>query len=409
MFNKVNNPVVIYNKNFMECVLVISFPIKNYREEYLKVLDYVVCGKSGKYNTDKKKYLAVIDNYLLSCNGGISFIGNSPFLEYRLSFPSYNCLGVDVLERNLLFIKELIYDSIDFTEDRIDDIKFVVKGNISRQFKDAFWYYDYKNSELIDENNFLVSRFMKNFDLLDSVTSDSLFEFYKSIISEAPIVFLAGDVPLGSEDIIKRVFLDNKICNICFEKKYDCFCRNISPKTIVTREKTLFKTSALYYTYKVKDMKSDRDRALLMIVKWLISSKDSDVLYDVLRSKNNLVYRCFSDCYLNFGALIIKAFTDKENIDLVCTLYNEIMLKISDVCYISEKLPLFAKQVLIDKKLKREKIWDILFEEVDNFFEHDVDSILQLTLDITSSEVSDFITNRLILTNIYIGEGDSGE
>lgn len=189
MFCKENAPIVMYNNNFRECILYISYPIYDYKDEFLKVLENVICDKSIKYDTDKKKYLAIIDNYLLSCNGRISFLGDVPFLEFKVSFPSYNSLGVDIFKNNLLFIKELIYNALSFKEDRVNDIKTIIKENINKRFKDAFWYYDYMNDKLIDEGNFLVSKVILNPDLLDNVNSENLFDFYKKIISGSPFVF----------------------------------------------------------------------------------------------------------------------------------------------------------------------------------------------------------------------------
>ncbi|MGN1311407.1 MAG: insulinase family protein [Bacilli bacterium] len=405
MFNKINNPIVIRNDSFRKCCLVITYPIKNYKDEYLIILNDVVCDKSVKYNTDKKKYLTIIDNYLLSCNGRVLFLGDSPFLEFRMSFPSYNSLGVDVLKDNLLFIKDIIYNALLFDNDRINDIKSIIKGNINKRFKDAIWYYDYANKKIIDEDNFLVNRVILNPNLLDNVNSDNLYEFYKSIINDPPFVFFTGDVIDDAENVIKDVFLDGNTTNIMFEKKYNHYCKYVDNNVKITREKTNFKTSSVYYTYKVSDMLSDRDKVLLLITNNLISSNESDVLFDILRTKNNLVYRCDSIYYRNFGCLIIKSFTSKENIDMVCSLYNSVMDKISDSSYISEKLSLFIKKMETQKKLEKERIWDSLFTYIDKFLEYDIDNNLDIMREITPDEVSYFIKNRLILTNIYIGEG----
>ena len=129
MFCKENTPVGLKNDNFRECVMVISYPIRSYKEEYLKLLGDFVCDKSLLYDTDKKKYLALIDNYLLSCNGRVLFLGDSPFLEFRLSFPSYNSLGTDVLRDVLLFIKDIIYDALPFDDDRVKEVSSIIKGD----------------------------------------------------------------------------------------------------------------------------------------------------------------------------------------------------------------------------------------------------------------------------------------
>lgn len=57
MFNKINEPLIIKNDDFKRCILFISFPIKEYREEDLKILQDIVFEKSGKGNMIVKEKL----------------------------------------------------------------------------------------------------------------------------------------------------------------------------------------------------------------------------------------------------------------------------------------------------------------------------------------------------------------
>ena len=85
------------------------------------------------------------------------------------------------------------------------------------------------------------------------------------------------------------------------------------------------------------------------------------------------------------------------------------MISISDINYINEKLPLFVKRNDMIRKIDKEKIWGLLVIEIDKFFEYDMDNVLDIMKTITPLEVSNFIKDRLVLTNIYIGEGDNNE
>ena len=53
MFNKNNEPIIIKNTDFKKCMLFISFPINEYKEEYLKILDDIIFDRSMKYNTKR--------------------------------------------------------------------------------------------------------------------------------------------------------------------------------------------------------------------------------------------------------------------------------------------------------------------------------------------------------------------
>ena len=61
------------------------------------------------------------------------------------------------------------------------------------------------------------------------------------------------------------------------------------------------------------------------------------------------------------------------------------------------------------RKIDKEKIWGLLVIEIDKFFEYDMDNVLDIMKTITPLEISNFIKDRLVLTNIYIGEGDNNE
>ena len=50
VFSKNNEPVIIRNDKFKKCLLFISFPIYNYKEEELKVLGDILYERSEKYD-----------------------------------------------------------------------------------------------------------------------------------------------------------------------------------------------------------------------------------------------------------------------------------------------------------------------------------------------------------------------
>lgn len=58
------------------------------------------------------------------------------FWSFSLSYPSYECLGEDVLEDNLNFIKEIIYnpyleDGV-FPKNKVEDAITFYKNNVDR-------------------------------------------------------------------------------------------------------------------------------------------------------------------------------------------------------------------------------------------------------------------------------------
>ena len=407
MIDKMNEPLVIKNNDFKRCIIFISYPIIDYREEILKILERIAFNRSNKYNTDQKIAVVNINNYCLSYDSKIAFIGNSPFLEFSLSYPSYECLGEDVLEDNLNFIKEIIYnpyleDGV-FPKNKVEDAITFYKNNVDRISTDFFSYYDYKNDLLIDENDYLISKVFKNPSLLDNVTPKGLYDTYNKIISGSPLVYLIGNVDVDkSKELIKKILLNNKISKVRFKMDYYVYAKCIPDKVDVITEDSSFSTVGVYCNYKVRNINSVRDTVLLSVVKNLLYSNVSNILFDSLRKDNDLVYRCYAR-YTKFGTLTLASFTDKGNFKMIFDIYNDVMKVIEDINYIEDKLPLIIENARIDNELSKENLGDILYEHIDKHLEYVKDKYYDILKTITKEEVSDFIKNRLVMVSKYVG------
>lgn len=407
MFDKMNEPLVIKNNDFKRCIIFISYPIIDYREEILKILERIAFNRGNKYNTDQKIAVVNINNYCLSYDSKIAFIGNSPFLEFSLSYPSYECLGEDVLEDNLNFIKEIIYnpyleDGV-FPKNKVEDAITFYKNNVDRISTDFFSYYDYKNDLLIDENDYLISKVFKNPSLLDNVTPKGLYDTYNKIISGSPLVYLIGNVDVDkSKELIKKILLNNKISKVRFKMDYYVYAKCIPDKVDVITEDSSFSTVGVYCNYKVRNINSVRDTVLLSVVKNLLYSNVSNILFDSLRKDNDLVYRCYAR-YTKFGTLTLASFTDKGNFKMIFDIYNDVMKVIEDINYIEDKLPLIIENARIDNELSKENLGDILYEHIDKHLEYVKDKYYDILKTITKEEVSDFIKNRLVMVSKYVG------
>lgn len=407
MFDKMNEPLVIKNNDFKRCIIFISYPIIDYREEILKILERIAFNRSNKYNTDQKIAVVNINNYCLSYDSKIAFIGNSPFLEFSLSYPSYECLGEDVLEDNLNFIKEIIYnpyleDGV-FPKNKVEDAITFYKNNVDRISTDFFSYYDYKNDLLIDENDYLISKVFKNPSLLDNVTPKGLYDTYNKIISGSPLIYLIGNVDVDkSKELIKKILLNNKISKVRFKMDYYVYAKCIPDKVDVITEDSSFSTVGVYCNYKVRNINSVRDTVLLSVVKNLLYSNVSNILFDSLRKDNDLVYRCYAR-YTKFGTLTLASFTDKGNFKMIFDIYNDVMKVIEDINYIEDKLPLIIENARIDNELSKENLGDILYEHIDKHLEYVKDKYYDILKTITKEEVSDFIKNRLVMVSKYVG------
>ena len=250
----------------------------------------------------------------------------------------------------------------------------------------------------------------ENLNLLDNVTSLDIYNLYKDIISKSPIIFLIGNVDSASaKKKIKEILLNNMVEDIVFEKKYRHYCKNIHDVPEVITEKVNFKSTGIAYNYKVRDLKNERDIAILKIVKMFLNSTNSRVLYDNLRRDNDFVYRCGAYVYSTFGSLTLWAVTGKNNIDDVGVIFEKLMKEISDTQFIRDRINLIKDDVKLDDELCKENLHDILMLEVDKYIECKEKTFYEIIKDITIEEIKEFIDNRLVLVSKYIGIGEENE
>mgnify|MGYP000201329036 CR=1 FL=1 len=211
-----------------------------------------------------------------------------------------------------------------------------------------------------------------------------------------------------AKELIKKIILDNKISNVKFMTDYNVYVKNILNNVEVVRENIEFSTSSVCCNYKVRGMCCYRDRVLLTIVKNLLSSNNSDVLFNYLRNDNDLVYRTNAYTY-GFGTLSLISFTGSKNIDMIFELYEKAMNYISDINYIESRLPLFTEKARIDNELDKEELSTILFDYVDKYLGYTNEKYYDVIKSIKPLEVKDFIDNRLVMVSKYIGVGKDYE
>lgn len=410
MFNSSNDPIVLFDDRYSRCYLVVVFPIECANAAIKNVLKNMAFRKSVKYDTDKKVYEVCINNYTLSYRSVVINIGKTSFLELFISFPCKNSIGIDVLPANLEFIRDIIYNPLlkngVFDKKIIKDIINVCKNDIHYKMNNDDFYYCFVNDKIIDEDNYLYDPVFENSDLLDEVTSETIYELYIKTIKKSPLVFLAGNVDVEkAKSQIRNILYDNKKENVIFEKKYNYYAKNILDKVNIVKEKTKFKSSNVFYNYKVRNIIDYHDIALLGIVKCLLNSPKSRLLFDVLRTKYGLVYKCGAYYYKTFGSLSIWASTGKKNIEKCDIEIQNVMNSISNINFIREKLPLIKEQAKVTDLLINENIYDVLMRKIDFYIGAVECTYYDAIKDITPEMVQDFINNRLVLVSKYIGVG----
>ena len=166
-------------------------------------------------------------------------------------------------------------------------------------------------------------------------------------------------------------------------------------------EQSDFNNSILAFNYKVKDMKED-DEIYLAVIRNLLSSSSSRILYKKLRDENDLVYNTMAEVTSKFGLITIYAAINDNNFDLVKEKILEAMKEL-------KKKDIINKGLNNIKEKERVGLLRLLDNKSSLFYDYIKDC---LNLDYTSSEyyeklikikyedIINFV-DRLVLDSIY--------
>ena len=158
--------------------------------------------------------------------------------------------------------------------------------------------------------------------------------------------------------------------------------------------------------YNVKEY-DELDFNKLYLINLLLSNPSSDILFNNLRKKNNLVYSCGSSIIIRNGILIIRAMTSKSNIHLAKLIIKNTITALKNMDKYSENINNILER--LEMNLLREK--DNFYAEpgdiINYFYKSDISSeeILNELRKISKKDLLDCI-ERLYLKCVYTLEGE---
>ena len=405
------------NKDFQTIQIELIFPYKERKEDLAKLalLPSMLNFMNSVYDTEEKYQKEKKKKYILSCYASRFSLIENGFFYFCLSVPSNKVLKEDLLEEQIIFFQKLIYypliENEGFKSFELEREKTNLKRSIENNIKRIYGYHNYKIRKLIDDDKSTFStNLYDNMHLIDEVTEKNLYEFYKKIVyKKKPLVFVMGDV--NKEKISNLI--EKYLCNGIEQPKnlknnYNNF---LKPFTKLKRieEKGIFKDSVFSIVYKVENM-SENDVVLLKAIKGLLSSQSARLLDEKLRNEYDLVYSTRVSASLHYGVLIISAFINKKNKDIVEEKIKEVMKELEDEKIIGpleknlkERFRVNLLRHLDDKfGLFDEFIYKKL--GIDKTYEENYEEVLKVTVD----DIKEFV-KRLKLDLIYYLEEENNE
>ena len=403
-----NKPLILNNTDFQTIQIKVIFPHEKDENKIAlsNILPSVINGVNNTYRTEEEFSLQFDRLYLLGINLNRIVIGTTYAYVYTMIIPDTYSLNKNILDEQFKFFGDFIYnpktDNNKFCDFEVNREIKNLRLEIDDSFKNNVLYHSIRNKQIIDDEGILSSTLFNHMEQIDEINTTNLYQLYlDSIYNNKPAIFVMGNV--NNNEI-------NELCNkYLYREKFDNYMYNahlrhyLKIRDGVTEvvEQSDFNNSILAFNYKVKDMKEE-DEIYLAVIRNLLSSSSSRILYKKLRDENDLVYNTMAEVTSKFGLITIYAAINDNNFDLVKEKILEAMKEL-------KKKDIINKGLNNIKEKERVGLLRLLDNKSSLFYDYIKDC---LNLDYTSSEyyeklikikyedIINFV-DRLVLDSIY--------
>lgn len=395
------------NNNFHTSLINCIFEFKLDKEE---VMAYTILTKL--LSKTNKKYPEIdlfarekLNRYIMNLSISSQSINDTYFINYSCLLPSEGVIKDNYLDSAIEFLLDTIYETNVVSEEMFEREKKLYIETLLNNYKNIEFIAEKNMLDLLDDNCKFNKIKYKDLENINKLTLSDVIEFYNKYIKNIkPKIFVYGNI---GENIVEKTIndyftkLDLKDYKII--KDYNSFYEN---DTLVDKtDYSKYYQSIVYLNYKVKDY-NESDFYKLYLINLLLSNPASDILFNNLRKKNNLVYSCGSSIMIRNGLLVMKAITSKKNIVLAKMVIEKCINDLKDINNYKENIERIIKR--LETNLTREN--DNFFVEptdiINEYYKTDIKSelVLETIKNISLDDLKDCI-NRLEVVCIYTLEG----
>lgn len=403
------NEITKYKKdtNFHTTLINFIFQFKCNKEEVmaLTILAKLLSKTNKKYPEIDLYAREKLNRYILSLNVLSQSINDVYFINYSLHLPSHSIVKEFNIVDSINFLLDSIYDSNIDDKELFEREKRNYIETLLNNYKNVGFIAEKNMLDLLDNDCKFNKIKYKDIDNIKNLTIDDVIQVYNKYIKNIkPKIFIYGNLDKEVvNDTISNYFdkLELKYTNLL--KDYNSFYN--SNELIDKTELSKYHQSILYMVYNIKDY-GVNDFNKLYLINLLLSNPSSDILYDILRKKNNLVYSCGSSIMIRNGLLVIRLTTNKNNLHLCKKLVNSILNDLKNIENYKDNLNKIISR--LEDNLKREK--DNFFVKpsdiINEYFKADIDSekVLECLKEYSLDDIKECV-NRLEVKCIYTLEG----
>ncbi len=398
----------VNNKNFHTTLINFIYEFKIKKEEImaLSIITKLFNKTNNIYKDEISFQKEKLNRYIINYNCLNQGISDVYFLNFSLLIPSQNVINEDMLENQIMFLLDSIYNNNLSDETLFEKEKKLYTETLLNGYKNIEFIAEKNLLDILDDDAVFNKLKYRDLDNINCLSLDDILDFYNKYIKNVkPKIFVNGNIDTNKlNDIIHNYF--NKLNLVPYKiiKDYNIFYNDNN--YIEKIDKSKFYQSILYYVYNIKDYKEE-DFYKLYMINLLLNSSSSGLLMNSLRKKSNLVYSTGSNVMLKNGLLFIKAVTNKTNIDYVKIIIKELMNELNNIEKYDKNIYNIIKRLELNKERELDNFYIATSDIINKYFETDLTTSeeLEILKRISYDELKEFVS-RINLKATYVLEGE---
>ena len=398
----------VNNKNFHTTLINFIYEFKIKKEEImaLSIITKLFNKTNNIYKDEISFQKEKLNRYIINYNCLNQGINNVYFLNFSLLIPSQNVINEDMLENQIMFLLDSIYNNNLSDETLFEKEKKLYTETLLNGYKNIEFIAEKNLLDILDDDAVFNKLKYRDLDNINCLNLDDILNFYNKYIKNVrPKIFVNGNIDTYKlNDIIHNYF--NKLNLVPYKiiKDYNIFYNDNN--YIAKIDKSKFYHSILYYVYNVKDYKQE-DFYKLYMINLLLNSSSSGLLMNSLRKKSNLVYSTGSNVMLKNGLLFIKAVSNKTNIDYVKIIIKELVNELNNIEKYDKNIYNILKRLELNKERELDNFYTATSDIINKYFETDLTTSeeLEILKRISYDELKEFVS-RINLKATYVLEGE---
>lgn len=280
---------VIKTDKFKTITVDISFRRKIKKEEITirNLLKETMVNASYNYPDEKSLIIETEKLYDLKLVSSSYRVGNDSILSFRCRFLNELYTEEGMNDSSIKFLLDLIFNPLFDKE--LDKCKERIKKSILSMKDNKVKYALFKLLEATEDRAYSYNDYGYVEDL-DTITNDSLYDYYKDVISNDLVdVFVVGDI---SPDDIKNIFRENFKVTTYHKSNFEIVVPELSSvsKIYSYNEKDRVNQTQLAILCNINDLTDEERKYILPVYGEMLGGTSNSILFDSVRERNSYAY-----------------------------------------------------------------------------------------------------------------------